>query len=44
VNAPEDLRQVLALGVDGLISDYPDRAAEEIRRSGLAIRGVDPPP
>jgi glycerophosphoryl diester phosphodiesterase len=25
VNEPEDLRSVVALGVDGLITDYPDR-------------------
>ena len=28
VNNPEDIREVLAWGVDGIISDYPDRAIE----------------
>ncbi|MBA3396653.1 MAG: glycerophosphodiester phosphodiesterase [Deltaproteobacteria bacterium] len=27
VNEPDDLRRVIALGVDGVITDYPDRAA-----------------
>ena len=25
VNEPDDIRRILALGVDGIISDYPDR-------------------
>ena len=25
VNEPADIRRVLGLGVDGIISDYPDR-------------------
>jgi glycerophosphoryl diester phosphodiesterase len=35
VNEPADIEQALDLGVDGLITDYPDRA-----RSILARRGV----
>jgi glycerophosphoryl diester phosphodiesterase len=44
VNTPKDLARVLALGVDGVISDYPDRAAEAIRRRGLDVRGVNARP
>ncbi len=29
VNEPDDLRRVIALGVDGVITDYPDRAAKQ---------------
>ena len=32
VNEPSDIRRVLALGVDGLISDYPDRVKALCRR------------
>jgi len=32
VNEPADIRRMLELGVDGLISDYPDRVREELRR------------
>jgi glycerophosphoryl diester phosphodiesterase len=35
VNEPADMERVLDLGVDGIITDYPDRA-----RSILAKRGV----
>lgn len=31
VNEPGDVQRVLSLGVDGIISDYPDRTAELIR-------------
>jgi glycerophosphoryl diester phosphodiesterase len=34
VNAPADIDRMLALGVDGVISDYPDRvmrALESVR-------------
>ena len=37
VNEPDDLRRVIALGVDGLITDYPDRA-----RTILAETGITP--
>src|SRR3954469_3758070 len=31
VNEPGDIRRVLGLGVDGIISDYPDRVKEALR-------------
>jgi glycerophosphoryl diester phosphodiesterase len=36
VNDPERIDALLALGVDGLISDYPDRLRAAARRHGLA--------
>lgn len=35
VNAEPDLRRLLALGVDGLISDYPARAVAAARAAGM---------
>jgi glycerophosphoryl diester phosphodiesterase len=32
VNEPADVRRVIEMGVDGIISDYPDRARKEIER------------
>jgi glycerophosphoryl diester phosphodiesterase len=37
VNDAETMRAMLALGVDGLISDYPDRLLEEVLRAGLPV-------
>lgn len=37
VNEPGPMRAMLALGVDGLISDYPDRLITEVRRAGLRV-------
>lgn len=37
VNDPSDMDRLIAWGVDGLISDYPDRAREAMRRAGLAL-------
>jgi glycerophosphoryl diester phosphodiesterase len=37
VNRPEDLSAVIALGVDGLISDRPDLALRVMRDKGLAL-------
>ena len=34
VNEPADIARVLELGVDGIISDYPDRVAQELKRRG----------
>jgi glycerophosphoryl diester phosphodiesterase len=30
VNEPADIRRMLELGVDGIISDYPDRVREAL--------------
>ncbi len=35
VNKPEDIAEVLALPVDGLITDYPDRARAEMKERGI---------
>ena len=32
VNEPADIRRVLEMGVDGIISDYPDRVRKELER------------
>jgi glycerophosphoryl diester phosphodiesterase len=40
VNAPEQMAAMLELGVDGLISDRPDLAREEMKRRGMKL----PPP
>jgi glycerophosphoryl diester phosphodiesterase len=32
VNEPADIRRVVEMGVDGIISDYPDRARKELER------------
>ncbi len=37
VNEPAEIERVLDLGVDGLISDYPDRARAQIARRGLPL-------
>lgn len=38
VNKPEDLAQVLAMPVDGLITDYPDRARALMNERGITSR------
>ena len=35
VNKPEDIAEVLAMPVDGLITDYPDRARAEMKERGI---------
>ena len=35
VNEPEDIRAMIALGVDGIISNYPDRVASLLREAGM---------
>ena len=40
VNEPKDMALVLALGVDGLITDYPDRLRAVLESKGMAV----PPP
>ena len=37
VNEPAEIERVLDLGVDGLITDYPDRARAQIARRGLPL-------
>jgi glycerophosphoryl diester phosphodiesterase len=37
VNAPRRIEKTLDLGVDGLISDYPDRLLEILRRRGVEV-------
>ncbi|MDX1514988.1 MAG: glycerophosphodiester phosphodiesterase, partial [Gammaproteobacteria bacterium] len=39
VNAPEDMASLISLGVDGIITDYPDRL-----RALLQSRGIPVPP
>jgi glycerophosphoryl diester phosphodiesterase len=38
VNDPAEMRRLIAMGVDGLITDYPDRL-----RAAMAERGLTPP-
>lgn len=38
VNSPTDMAQLLDLGVDGLITDYPDRAQPVLKAKGLKTR------
>ena len=40
VNEPKDMALVLTLGVDGLITDYPDRLRAVLESKGIAV----PPP
>lgn len=35
VNEPEDIRAMIELDVDGIIGNFPDRTAQELRRAGL---------
>jgi glycerophosphoryl diester phosphodiesterase/membrane-associated phospholipid phosphatase len=35
VNERDDMRRLLDLGVHGILTDYPDRLAEEIARTGM---------
>jgi glycerophosphoryl diester phosphodiesterase len=41
VNEPHDIARMLDMGVDGLITDYPDRAHKIIKARGLAITPID---
>ena len=40
VNEPADMDRLISWGVDGIISDYPDRLRDAMRRAGLPL----PPP
>ena len=35
VNEVEDIRQMIAIGVDGIISNFPDRVGAELKAAGL---------
>jgi len=37
VNDPSEMARLIDLGVDGLITDYPDRACEVMRARGVAL-------
>lgn len=37
INAPADLERLLGWGVDGLITDYPDRLRELLRQRGMPL-------
>ena len=37
VNTSPDIAKVLDLGVDGIISDRPDRVREEMKRRGMEL-------
>lgn len=37
VNAPADMERLIGWGVDGLISDYPDRLREVMQKQGMAL-------
>ena len=40
VNEEEDLRRMLAMGVDGIVTDYPDRLLRLMNRNaGVASPG-----
>jgi glycerophosphoryl diester phosphodiesterase len=43
VNRPEDVTAALELGVDGIISDYPDRVRAELKRRAMALPPRHPP-
>lgn len=38
VNAPEDMKKLVALGVDGIITDYPNRFVAFAEENGVTIR------
>ena len=40
VNEPGDIERMLALGVDGIISDYPDRVRDALRAAGRPLPPV----
>lgn len=37
VNEAPDIERIIAMGVDGIISDYPDRVRELMRKRGMAL-------
>ncbi|MCC7484073.1 MAG: glycerophosphodiester phosphodiesterase [Burkholderiales bacterium] len=42
VNEPGDMRRMIALGVDGIISDYPDRLRPLAGEAGIALPAPTP--
>ena len=42
VNEPAQIARMLDLGVDGIVSDRPDRVREEMKRRGLALPAATP--
>lgn len=44
VNDPDDMASLLALGVDGIVTDYPDRLRAAMAAAGLALPPAYPPP
>ena len=42
VNEPPEMKRVLNLGVDGMISDRPDRVRSELEARGIAWRSASP--
>lgn len=42
VNQPADAERLIDWGVDGLISDYPDRMREVLQRRGIAVPAPGP--
>ncbi len=43
VNEPDDMRRLVVLGVDGIITDYPDRLRAVMRRRGMTLPPAFPP-
>jgi glycerophosphoryl diester phosphodiesterase len=42
VNEPRDIERMLALGVDGIVSDRPDRVREAMQRRALPLPRAAP--
>ena len=42
VNEPEDMERLMDLGVDGIITDYPDRLRAAMAKRGLALPPATP--
>lgn len=42
VNEPEDMARALALGIDGLITDHPDRLRVVLQKKGIAVPSPTP--
>ena len=37
VNEPRDIDRVLGMGLDGIITDYPDRVRDTLQRRGMPL-------